>query len=388
MVRALAVGAGVEQVYFIRETQKMNIHVIAIDGDPNAVGLSIANESYHLNLKDEKAVLSCVSSLDIDFVIPSPIGYLITLVGTINDKFNLPGITRKQAEILANKQSFISFQKKQGMYCPKEIVIEHPTIESMKTIINSFNTSCVLRPSKGSGSRGVIAIKEATDELIQEHLSSLYHGESSIITEFVEGLEYGIDVFVINGEVNIIAIRQKDITALPYRQETGFTIVHDALLHKRISQEISLIVKGLNIMNAIMHVDVIVNEQAVFIVEASPRPSGLGIYSNLLSHVYDESLVTYYIGKGIFKKDIKLNKVIHENIGIYFWDINKGRVSRLPSNKGLLTFELNINVGDDFQEIKSGKDMYLRGYYVIKANSKEELERLILNIKNSVVDMD
>ena len=31
MVRALAVGAGVEQVYFIRETQKMNIHVIATD---------------------------------------------------------------------------------------------------------------------------------------------------------------------------------------------------------------------------------------------------------------------------------------------------------------------------------------------------------------------
>lgn len=83
----LAVGAGAEQVHSIRQALDLGLHVVAVDGNPNAAGFADASEHITVDIKNCDKVLSIANQYDIVAVIPSCIGRYITTVGYVNENF-------------------------------------------------------------------------------------------------------------------------------------------------------------------------------------------------------------------------------------------------------------------------------------------------------------
>ena len=256
-INSLIIGAGKEQIYFIKEAKKLGINIIALDESPIAEGLNFVDIPIVIDIKDENKVIEIAKKYNINFVLPAPIGNLIT---------------------------FTEFKLKNGFYKPKEFLLNSPNNDEIKNIIEKNNSDFILRPSKGSGSRGVVVIKKTYKEdkkisLIDEHLNSLIQDEISLISEFVNGKEYGVDIFISDG-IYILAIREKIMTKLPYRQEVGFIINNNSKIKSLINNQFLKLANILNLNNTFFNADVIINKSNIFIIEASPRPAGLDIYKN------------------------------------------------------------------------------------------------------------
>ena len=134
--------------------------------------------------------------------------------------------------------------------------------------------------------------------MIDEHLNSLIQDEISLISEFVNGKEYGVDIFI-SDEIYILSIREKIMTKLPYRQEVGFIINNNSKIKSLIKNQFLKLANILNLNNTFFNADVIINKSNVFIIEASPRPAGLDIYKNLLGKYYKKSKPSPFVNTNL-----------------------------------------------------------------------------------------
>lgn len=76
--RAGVIGASSESIYAIEEAKKRGIYVIAIDGSEEAPGLQCADEGHVVDIRDVEAVFSFFDSNPIDFLLPVPVGRILT----------------------------------------------------------------------------------------------------------------------------------------------------------------------------------------------------------------------------------------------------------------------------------------------------------------------
>lgn len=392
-INSLIIGAGKEQIYFIKEAKKLGINIIGLDEEPSAEGLKLVNTPIVIDIKNEKKVIEISKKYNIDFVLPAPIGNLITVTGAVNNALNLKGASKSQADIFANKDKFTEFKIKNCFYNPKEFLLSSPNKEKIKNLIEKNHSDFILRPSRGSGSRGVVAIKNSDKEkkklsLIDEHLNSLIQDEISLISEFVNGKEYGVDIFI-SDKIYILAIREKIMTKLPYRQETGFIMNNNSKINSLIKNEFLKFANILNLHNTFLHADIIINKSDVFIIEASPRPAGLDIYKNLLDNYYKNSIVQECMKKLIDENHtMDLSKKEYKYLGFFMWDIPNKTIKQefdFSQIKNIIEFEFNLSIGEKISTIKRGSDINKYGYFVLKADTKKGLKDLRKQILKKVV---
>ena len=83
----------------------------------------------------------------------------------------------------------------------------------------------MMKPVDGSGSRGASKVEKAED-FEQACLFAMQGSISkrAVAEPFVVGREYGVESFVENGEIHVLAVMQKDMTQPPYYAELGHAI--------------------------------------------------------------------------------------------------------------------------------------------------------------------
>jgi len=57
-INSLIIGAGKEQIYFIKEAKKLGINIIALDESPIAEGLNFVDIPIVIDIKDENVINS------------------------------------------------------------------------------------------------------------------------------------------------------------------------------------------------------------------------------------------------------------------------------------------------------------------------------------------
>ncbi|WP_338654456.1 ATP-grasp domain-containing protein [Lysinibacillus sp. Y5S-8] len=379
----LSIGAGQEQVFSILEARALGFTVIAVDGNANAVGFQYANYSFPIDLAEERQIIELAKKYDVKFIIPSPIGRFLVTVGAVNDALNLPGVSKVAARILADKHLFSQLLNKLNMFTPTHRIINKPNLFTIMKEINTLSYPCILKPVNGSGSRGVVTLYNNfnNDNLIEQHVSSLLTNENTVIEEYVIGTEYGVDCLIRNDNLEIVAVREKIMTNLPYRQEIGYITSFDIELEKNIAVEIQKIIDELKLNNCIMQVDLILlSNNFVYIIEAAARPSGLRVTQNLLPFIVEESPVSILLKEVIKEKKSELSKKNSKFYGLFFFDFKEeGVLYRKPSSKEIsklkviTEYECNLNKGDKITVVKDGLGIYQRGYFIIEGDTKEEV---------------
>ena len=224
MKKLLMLGGGFLQNFVIKKAREIGYYVYCLDADPNAIGFASANEHAVINIIDPIACLAYAREKKVDGVLTAATDFCVLTMSYIAQELVLPGINYDSAKVIKNKASY-----RKCLYEAKAddtgYAFEIKSEDEIEKIQPNVVFPVMVKPCDGSGSRGASKVEKAED--FKE--ACLYAMEGSVthraIAEpFIDGKEYGVESFVENGEIHVLAVMQKDMTKPPYYAELGHAI--------------------------------------------------------------------------------------------------------------------------------------------------------------------
>tara|TARA_Y100001968_G_scaffold248206_1_gene232739 strand:+ start:7028 stop:8239 length:1212 start_codon:yes stop_codon:yes gene_type:complete len=370
----------------IKEAQSKGFNVIAIDEDPNAPGLRLANVGIVKKITSTNEIVSEIKSLGI-----VPLGIL----GFVSDKgaiaaaslrsaFALQGDSKELCERMANKESQRKIWDKNGIKMPKWQAFQ--SIDEILKQINQDSFPLVIKPIDSSGSRGVKYI-DSKDNFIQSLSSAFKYSESNkvIIESFIKGEEYSVETFHVNGKMHLLTIN--------HRTRFNFTTaseIRTAVLPERIKSKIESstdhALKALGYKNGPAHTELIINEdEQPVLIETAGRGGGYRIFDSLIKHVCGFDIVYATLIQAIGEQPIiNLEETNHRFASLKFITGKSGKVDKviLPKNdtfrlkdREILEYEIMVKDGESVRKAKNDTDRI--GYIYSVADSMGRSEQLL-----------
>lgn len=400
-MKVALIGASSESLHSIKIAKKLGITVVALDGNPQAEGLKIADKSLVVNIADEKATIDAVENENVDFLITVPIGRYLTTIGAVNDFYHLKGVTKAVTTLCTDKLKFHEQLEKDNLrqcdcFLINREVVEKEKKESLALERKEKGYSkiafpAILKPRYGSGSRAIYFLNQPEDlKKAIEEVSEM--DEDFILENAVTGVEYGVDGAVVNGEFQLILLRKKINTPPPARQAVGYLVQlpeENMEMYDSVKTQLQKIVNILEMKDCLLHADLMIQEvegerckkNNVFPIELSARPSGHYLH-NIFTPVATgvdmaEEYMKYMCGE-VFSFVPKS----HRKIMIHFFDLENCKIEKipreqdlnLPSGCNLLDWQCNMKVGEYLEPISGGHSLMGRGYFILEGKNNEVLE--------------
>lgn len=282
-MKLLIIGASILQLPAIKKAKEAGYYTIVADYNPNAIGVQYADEFY------------CVSTIDIDGIIklaekvkPNGIMTLATdmpmrALASATTKLGLPGISFDTAVKTTDKGEMIRAFEACRVEHPWYYVVDNE--EQFSLIISKVTYPCVMKPTDNAGNRGVCFVG-SKEELLKEYIYSYENSRSGhvIIEEYMEGQEVSVEVIVYKGEVHILAVTDKLTLGKPYFVEIGHAEQSQkgTVTIAAIKDLATRAVKSVGIDNSPAHVEIMVTNDGVKMVELGSRMGGGCITTHLV----------------------------------------------------------------------------------------------------------
>lgn len=377
--QALIIGASSESLYAISVAQKRGYTVTAFDGNPDAPGLTYADNAYVTDIKNPQNIINKINFKP-DFILPVPIGRYLISSGAINDHFGLKGISQCVANICTDKYLFHSVLSKNSLRFGVCHLIEAGCDKS-DIGINSYKLPFILKPRYGSGSRNVYIVNSISQW--NDLQNSIFPSSEDYIIESVfEGDEYGVDGAVFNGKLHITLLRKKILTQPPFRQCVGyFSLPTDqySKLYDYAAKHLQNIALIIGMDNCLFHCDFIWNGSGMDIIEISPRPSGHNLHNLFTPLATGVSMIDAYIDCMENKNSYICPKHI-SNMLIGYFDFENCFINHIPTKEefpvklkeSIIEYQCLMKSGY-IKTAENGHALMKRGFYIIKGNSFRDL---------------
>ena len=394
-IRAGIIGASSESVYAINEAKARGIRTIAIDGNPSAPGLACADEGVAVDLRNTEAVYDFFEKNPVDFLLPVPVGRILTTSGAVNDRFGLPGIGRKAAELATDKWEFHQALAVAGLRSAEAVLVNK---KEDLAVLRDSAYPVVMKPRFGSGSRAV-KVYRSFEELEEDTKDIDVYDEDYIVETCKPGTEYGVDAFIAGGEFHLILLREKLLTPEPYRQCVGYYALEQteaaAALFDRIGTLLKGAVRVLGLDECLMHADIMDDGSEAFIIELSPRPSGHYLHNYFTRYATGFDMLSEYIDYATARAQGRDHKVSYtynaSSMLIRYFDLLEGIVEKLPAkeeiekNENIVCYNCYMKEGDRLGKVIDGSSVMGRGFYVIKAPTLQEAMKVSRDIENTII---
>lgn len=278
-------GGGFLQNFVIRKAKAMGYYVLCLDADPNALGFQIADEHAVINITDEEACLTYAREKQVDGVLTAATDFSVLTMSRIAKEMHLSGINYNSAKIIKNKAS-VRKRLFEAQADDTDNSYEIDSIEAIDEILHKVKFPIMMKPVDGSGSRGASKVEKAEDfAKAAEFAMSVSITHRAVAEPFIEGKEYGVESFVDNGVVHVLAVMQKDMTKPPYYAELGHAIPSglNPELETKVKTCVYRAICALEINHGSVNMDLLItNEGNVHIVDIGARMGGNLIGSHII----------------------------------------------------------------------------------------------------------
>ena len=386
MKKVLIIGAGFLQDFVIKKARQMGYYTLAVDADPSAIGLSHADKSAVINIVDEKACLQFAQEEQIDGVLTAATDYGVLTAAYIAEHMGLPGLNYESAKVIKNK------------YLVRKKLFENHVDDTEQSYEVTANTDIMelahlltypvmVKPCDGSGSRGASRV-DHPDELPN---ACKYAMDGSIthraeIESFINGREYGAESLVVNGEIHVLAIMKKWMTAPPYYAELGHAIpcgLPDEI-EERAKEIVRKAIFALGINHGSVNMDLLITEAGnMHIIDIGARMGG---------NMIGPCIIPYGTGIDYIGNMLKAavgdepDWTVHDMTAVAtkLLAFKGGKVTRLPDeqlsdiNAEKIEIYHHITIGDVVNEYHTNLDGC--GYIISKAEDVEKAESAATNI--------
>jgi biotin carboxylase len=274
----LILGAGEEQTIAIKLAQEMGIKVIAVDGNPNAIGLKIADFGVCADVNDIELITKIAKENNADGVMTHAVE-IPQVVATVAKARNLPGVDPEVAERATNKLKRIKCFEKEG--------VPHPKFETATNIEEAVRKSetigfpLVMKPIDNAGARGVTNVnaKNEIERAFKEALS-LSKEEIVLLEEYLEGPEISTESVVYNGKIYTPCWGDRNYDNkdkyYPYMIEDGGALPPKLSFEGKnlIEKTVKRAIRALGINFGAAKGDILIHRGKPYILEMAARSSG------------------------------------------------------------------------------------------------------------------
>lgn len=262
MKRVLVIGGGDYQVPLIKRIIAIGHEAYCVDRNPNAPGFACATGSQCIDVMDTPAVLNYAKILGVQGVMTYGATLPLPTVSYVGAALGLPVLPAETAEISKSK-----YKIKKRLYeagCNTEGDFFQMTAREQAKD-HTFCLPCVIKPSDGSGSKGVSVVTklEELETALDYAFDSARYGE--VYTEgFVSGEEYSVEAFVCGEEIYVYAV-----VKTTFRREQNGDVIYGHRTPSGLSQEkedtiareVKRAIRALDITMASVNFDVILSDR-------------------------------------------------------------------------------------------------------------------------------
>ncbi|WP_035587197.1 ATP-grasp domain-containing protein [Hippea jasoniae] len=275
----LILGAGIEQAAAIKIARDIGLRVIAVDGNPNAIGLRLSDVGIVADIKDSEKMIEIGKKYNINGVFTHAVE-IPQVVAKVAKVLGLPGLDPQAAERATNKLKRIQCLKEYGINVPK---FEYARdLAEAKRKVKKIGFPCVVKPIDNAGARGVKKISHVVEleSSFEEVLSYAKQERKVLIEEFLDGKQISTESVIYNGRIITTGFADRNYSRLkefePYFVEDGHSVPSTISKEEKskVAEVVELAIKSLGINWGVAKGDILIKDGKVYIIEMAARTSG------------------------------------------------------------------------------------------------------------------
>lgn len=390
MKKLMIIGAGFLQTFVIKKAKELGYYILAVDGNPEAEGFVFADEYKNINIVDEKACLKYAKEKHIDGVMTAATDFGVLTAAYIAKELGLPGLNYTSAKLIKNK-----YQVRKCLFeyhvDDTEQAYEVTDNTNMEILAKNITFPVMVKPCDGSGSRGTRKVEDKSEleDACLFAINNSITGKAEIET-FIKGQEYGVESFVENGNIHVLAVMRKWMTAPPYYAELGHGIPSGLSpdLEERIKKCVKNATLALGINFGAVNMDLLITEdQKIHIIDVGARMGGNLIGSHII-----------YLGTGIDYLANLIRATVNDSVDMAplnggccvatrLLALRPGKIKKLPDIEAIeqkykVEVQHHLHTDDEIREYHTNLDGC--GYIISTADTILEAETKAESAKREI----
>ncbi|HVM68427.1 MAG TPA: ATP-grasp domain-containing protein [Gaiellaceae bacterium] len=389
MSTVLFVGAGRHQRRAILRARELGLRVVAVDRNPDAVGLAEADVAEAVDFTDVAAVTEVARRHGVDGVLTVSADRAVPVVAAVAEELGLPGIGTATAHLMTHKIAMRRTLADAGVPQPRFAAARD--LQSARAALETVGAPAVLKPADSGGQRGVFVVESQDD--VDAHLHAALAEsptDEAIVEGFVDGLEMNGIVIVRDGEALPLTLSDR-LRPPGIGFGVGWIHVYPASIYGDQLEEAERVavhaVHALGLRNGIAFPQLIATDDGrVVVVEVAARIPG-GQMADLVRHAVGVDLVEVALRQALGEEvgdDVVLPR-FKQPLAIRFLTASPGplptgKVTRIGpldpvlAAEGVVQADTYLQVGETIRPVRLDGDR--RGYVIATADtSVEALER-------------
>lgn len=359
----MIIGAGLGQIPAIKRSKELGLRVIAVDRNPRAPGMPLADISLDLDVVDFKGILSAARKYGINGIMTMQSDLPVPTIGSVNDAMHLTGVSLETAQKCSNKVQTRKCFQQAGVPQPDFRVASD--FAEVERAVGEIGIPCVVKAPDSSGSRGVVKIDQNTNVKMAYDEALQYSQTGEVLVEaYVAGLEVGAQAFSYHGECKIVLVHNDTLSPPPYMIPVGhsFPFKGNADQIKEIENICAESISALGIADGPSNIDIIVDEQGqAQIIEVGARigatclPELVQYYSGI---DWVEATILSCLG---LTPDLKVTQesptaalILESSFNGILKDVHVP--ADIDSRENVIEWELTAGIGDQVACLTKGTD--------------------------------
>jgi biotin carboxylase len=384
----LFVGAGRHQRRAIARARELGLRTVAVDRNPDALGLPEADVFEVVDFTDVPGVIDVARRHDVRGVLTVSADRAVPVVAEVAEALGVPGIGAETARLMTHKVAMRRLLADAGVPQPRFAAVR--TLDEARRAARTVGFPSVLKPADSGGQRGVFRLESADD--LERHLHAALAEsptEEAIVEGFQDGLELNGLVIARDGNVELLTLSDR-LRPPGIGFGVGWIHVYPSTLFSDTLREAERVavhaVHAMGLKNGIAFPQVIAADGEAWLVEVAARIPG-GQMADLARHAVGVDLVEIALKQALGEpvSDELARPRFQQPLAIRFLTAEPGPLptgkvrswsglERVLAFPGVVQADVFLTEGEEIRPVRLDGDR--RGYVIAVADTNvEALER-------------
>jgi len=384
----LFVGAGRHQRRAIVRAQELGLRVVAVDRNPDALGLAVADVAEVVDFQDVADVIDVARRHGVDGALTVSADRAVPVVAAVAEELGLPGIGTEVAHAMTHKIAMRRVLADAGVPQPRFAAARD--LRTARAAAQMVGFPAVLKPADSGGQRGIFRLESMDDLEANLHVALHESASGEIVLErFYDGLELNGLVIARGGEATPLTLSDR-LRPPGIGFGVGWIHVYPATIYGDTLAEAERVAAhathALGLRDGIAFPQLLVTDEGVLVIEVAARIPG-GQMADLARHAVGVDLVEVALRQALGEEvpdEVALPR-FQQPLAIRFLTASPGplptgRVVRIGplepvlSAPGVVQADTYLQVGETIRPVRLDGDR--RGYVIATADTNlEALER-------------
>ena len=297
--KVLLLGTGATSLPILNVLKGLNLFVGVIGNRPADICHKFANESHHADYSDYEEVRNIFEAHGYSYVVPTCSDLSYETGAKLANEFDLFGYDDwDTTQIITNKRMFRAFLQENKLPHPRYVYQKDICIQT----ISELDFPVIVKPLEADTGKGIAVISsiESFDDALKD-ACAVSRDSQCLVEEFRSGSLHSFSCFIGNGQVSDAHIVDEFCTDYEFAvNESNCPTDLSPSLAAEVTGVIDCLATKLNLNDGLLHVQFIVNNKEIYLIECMRRLPG-DFFPQLISHSsgypYYENYVHAFLGK-------------------------------------------------------------------------------------------